>query len=716
MASFFRKFVLGFSDIARPLNDLLKKEADVVRDWSDVHDQAMEQLKAKLASAPVLTHDDGFSQLELQTDASGKGLGAVLYLIRDEVKKPIAFASRRLDGAEERYHINELEFLALLWALKRFQHHVYGRNVLVKTDSSVVKWVIERADATKNDRLRRWLMELRGFDISVQHLKGASNTVADALSRSPVEGATEEDYIVALIPLRYEPRDLAIMQYADEEIKKVVLMLQEIGERPFEDTSEFVMREGILYRRNYRPGRQHLLVVPSCMRQDLIRDYHDMPVSGHRGREKTLARLSQRFYWRGMEKSVKQYVRSCSFCQLFKIKGGRKAGKLCPIKPPRHVYEQIGIDHLGPFKTTERGNQHLIVCIDYLTRYLEVKAVPSTDSAAVVRFLKNRIFLRHGVPSYIISDAGTAYSSHEFHDFVEEWRVLHFMASVEHAATNGLVEKANGSLTSTFAAFVNLDHDDWDEKIPDAVFAMNTAKQATVKISPFELVYGRTPVMSVDLAFPFPEEEPERRTEFFRKIFRWRKVARQLILRQQARSKKLADKYRSPNPVFHKGDLVIVFKKRGARDKTKKLLPRAIGPYMVKKKISSVCYQLEDIPHNKRSRIHRIFNAHVSIMKLYVPRRECDWEPWVCDEPEEGVREDFFDEQWSDEEDEGHLPEVPDDEGAGEGDFVTYNDDPDPYLVDEDREDDKEESRLTERIELPPSRFGRTRWANPKYT
>ena len=140
-----------------------------------------------------------------------------------------------------------------------------------------------------------------------------------------------------------------------------------------------------------------------------------------------------------MEKSVKHYVRSCSFCQLFKIKDGRKAGKLCPIKPPRHIYEQIGIDHLGPFKMTERGNQHLIVCIDYLTRYLEVKAVPSTDSASVVRFLKNRIFLRHGVPSYIISDAGTAYSSHEFHDFVEGWRVLHFMASVEHAATNGLV-------------------------------------------------------------------------------------------------------------------------------------------------------------------------------------------------------------------------------------------------------------------------------------
>ena len=186
----------------------------------------------------------------------------------------------------------------MLWALRRFNHHVYGRHVLVKTDSSVVKWVIQRADATKNDRLRRWLMELRGNDVTVQHVSGSANTVADALSRSPVEGPLDptEDFVGALIPMSYEPRELAIMQYADEDVWKLVLSLQEIGERPFEDMSEFVMREGILYKRNHRPGRQHLLVVPSCLRQDLIREYHDTPNSGHHGREKILARLCQRFY------------------------------------------------------------------------------------------------------------------------------------------------------------------------------------------------------------------------------------------------------------------------------------------------------------------------------------------------------------------------------------------------------------------------------------
>ena len=246
LASFFRKFILGFSEIVRPLNELLKKGANVVRDWSKAHDEAMDLIKEKLSTAPVLTHDDGRSQLELQTDASGKGLGAVLYLLKDDVRKPIAYASR-LKDAEERYHANELEFLALIWALKRFKQHLYGRPCLVKTDSSVVKWVVERAEATKNDRMRRWLVELWGYEIVVQHLKGALNTVADALSRSPIERELDpkEDYIGVLIPVRYEPRELAIMQHADDEIREIVLALQEKGEPRFEDHAKFLLREGI---------------------------------------------------------------------------------------------------------------------------------------------------------------------------------------------------------------------------------------------------------------------------------------------------------------------------------------------------------------------------------------------------------------------------------------------------------------------------------------
>lgn len=281
----------------------------------------------------------------------------------------------------------------------------------MKTDSTVLKWVSERAEATKNRRMLKWLMDVRVYDITVQHIKGTSNVVADALSRSPQdnEDASAGCFIGAIIPVGYEPRELAIMQHADEEIRQLVLTTQEIGDRTFVNTGEYFMDKGILYRHNDMPGRKNLLVVPSIMRQSFIREYHDTPSCGHHGREKTLARIHQRFYWPNMAQSVRHYVRSCHFCRLFKAKVGKKAGKLQPLRPPMHPFDQLGIEHFGPFRTSDKGKKHLIILIDYLSRYVEGKAVKSTDSASVTRFFRRRINARHGYPSKLISDGGTAF-------------------------------------------------------------------------------------------------------------------------------------------------------------------------------------------------------------------------------------------------------------------------------------------------------------------
>jgi hypothetical protein len=130
----------------------------------------------------------------------------------------------------------------------------------------------------------KWLMDVRGYDITVKHIKGTSNAVADALSRNPVD-ADLDAYIGAIIPVGYEPRELAVLQHADDDIRSLVLATQEVGDRPFPNTEEYFLDQGILYKRNSRPGRQHLLVVPSVMRQTLIHEYHDTPSGGHHGRE-----------------------------------------------------------------------------------------------------------------------------------------------------------------------------------------------------------------------------------------------------------------------------------------------------------------------------------------------------------------------------------------------------------------------------------------------
>lgn len=154
-ASFYRSFIPGFAETARPLHFLLKKDANVKVEWAGVHDKAMAELKDKLVTAPVLVCDDGTSELELQTDASVKGIGAVLILNKDGKANPITFISRKLSKAEENYHAKELECLALVWALGKLRHFVYGRPLLVKTDSSALCWLFKKKEV--NGKFARWI-------------------------------------------------------------------------------------------------------------------------------------------------------------------------------------------------------------------------------------------------------------------------------------------------------------------------------------------------------------------------------------------------------------------------------------------------------------------------------------------------------------------------------------------------------------------------------
>lgn len=632
LASYYRRFIRGFAGVARPLNLLLKKDANVATDWTLEHDEAMLQLKKELTTAPVLVYDDGTSDVELFTDASSKGIGAVLVLKRDDGDRPITFISRRLSPAEENYHANELECLALVWALNKLRHHVYGRRLLVKTDSNVLRWLYKKKDVT--GKFARWLLTLQEYSLDIQHLSGTANVVADALSRSPV-GAMEDTagkLLGALQPVGYSRRQIALLQHADKDIRSIVLGLQGFSSPDGLEGSnheKFVLDLGILYKKSESLGRPHLLVVPSILRKELLNECHDAPSGGHHGRARTLSRLAQRYWWKGMQKSVDAYVGSCDFCQAFKPRIKFPAGKLCSIRPPKLPFQLLGIDHLGPFKTTAAGAKHIVVCIDYLTRWVIAKAVTDTGAEQVCDFLREDVFLQHGtqINQRLVSDQGAAFTSALFAGLLKEWRVKHSLASAEHPETNGLVEKANGTLTSTIAAFVNLNHTDWDLRLAEAIFAINTAKHFTTEITPFELVFGRTAVLPHESAFPWPPTEIETNEDRIKKVAHWRRIARQLTIKQQKKSEATYNKYRSPDPIFSPGELVLVARKRRGNGKTKKFLPRFIGPYQIVKRVSRTCYLLEDIPANRRKRIWRSFNAHSCQLRRYSARVETEWTP-----------------------------------------------------------------------------------------
>ena len=231
------------------------------------------------------------------------------------------------------------------------------------------------------------------------------------------------------------------------------------------------------------------------------------------------------------------------------------------------------------------------------------------------------MFLQHGPPRRLISDRGPAFSSSMFSEFINQWQVRHILASAEHPETNGLVEKVNGTLVATLAAFVNFEQNDWDQGIQEAAFAINSSKQSTTQITPFELVCGH------ENCFPWPPSKKETHEERKKKVNHWRKVARRLIIKKQRKSKAVYDRHRKSNSIYEPGDLVLISRKPRSNGRTKKFLMKFVGPYQVLKQVSKTCYKVEDLPANRRRRIWRRFNVHISQVRRFYPRRDIDWLP-----------------------------------------------------------------------------------------
>ena len=133
LASYYRRFVSGFSTIANPLFTLTKKDVEFV--WSAQCDEVFQKLKDKLVGSPVLAFPQCDRGFILDTDAFGVGLGAVLAQKQDDgTVRPVAYASRTLQSHEKNYGVTEMEALGVVWAVRHFRHYLYGHHCDVFTD------------------------------------------------------------------------------------------------------------------------------------------------------------------------------------------------------------------------------------------------------------------------------------------------------------------------------------------------------------------------------------------------------------------------------------------------------------------------------------------------------------------------------------------------------------------------------------------------------
>ena len=220
LASYYRRYILHFSDIAKPLHQLTQKDTKFV--WSHEHSHAFSTLKDKLVQAPILAYPQ-FGKTSppfvLQTDASSVGLGAIL----EQNGHVVAYASRALTKAKQQYSVIQKECLAAVFAMKQYRHYLLGQLL---TDHSPLQWL----SAQKMEGLLcRWALAMQEYDFTIKYHKGNQNSNADALSRRVHPEVTTATTQVSSDPFKAR---LHTAQLEDTVTKQVFTALQTSSQQP----------------------------------------------------------------------------------------------------------------------------------------------------------------------------------------------------------------------------------------------------------------------------------------------------------------------------------------------------------------------------------------------------------------------------------------------------------------------------------------------------
>ena len=185
LCNYYRQYILNFSERAAPLTQLTKK--DVPFQWNNKAQCAFDDLKGALCDSTVLAYPRDNSMFILDTDASDVGVGSVLSQVQDGKERVVAYASKKLNSAQQRYSVTRRELLAVVTFTHHFRHYLLGRKFLLRTDHGSLRWLFNFKDP--RGQVARWLEALSQYSFDIQHRPGRNHQNADSLSRKDYEGS-----------------------------------------------------------------------------------------------------------------------------------------------------------------------------------------------------------------------------------------------------------------------------------------------------------------------------------------------------------------------------------------------------------------------------------------------------------------------------------------------------------------------------------------------
>ncbi|KAE8656709.1 hypothetical protein F3Y22_tig00116997pilonHSYRG00207 [Hibiscus syriacus] len=395
LANYYRRFVKGYSKIAAPLTELLKKYKRW--DWSPKCQSAFDELKLAMISVSVLVLPDHTKSFEVFTDAFDVAISGVLM----QEGHPVAYEIWKLNEIERRYTVHEKEMTTIVHCLRTWRYYLLGSKFIVFTDNIANSYFLTHKKLSPKQA--RWQEFLAEFDFSFEHKSGKVKFVADALSRryNMEFVSIPMGHIWERINegLSHDPMATSLMELATEG-----------------KTRKFWLEGGLLYARGHR------LYVPQFegLRKELMKECHDSKWAGYPGIHRTLALIAEHYYWPHMGNDVEAYVKTCLVCQQDKIEQ----------KKPVGLFIMVVIDRFSK----------------YGTFIPESKVCPAEE---VARLFLKQVVKYWGILKTIISDRDTRFTGRFWKElFKLMGSSLNFSTSV-HPQTDGQTERVN-ALVKTY--------------------------------------------------------------------------------------------------------------------------------------------------------------------------------------------------------------------------------------------------------------------------
>lgn len=569
--------------------------------------------------APALAFPDYDGEFIVYSDACKTGLGFALHQMQADIEKPIAFGGRVTTPAEKNYSISELECLGLFEALRHFRPYIHGRPVKVMTDHKALQFIMTKRDTTSS-RLRAWMHLMQPFMPQIEYIPGEKIPHVDALSRQHEEDCSEPEHLLAEAInsiVDWESR-IREAQGSDPWTSKIA---QEIamGGRAAIAKGVFEVHDEIVY---LNQSSNLKLAVPEMLRTEVIRDNHDSPLAGHGGVDKTFKRIAQDFYWVKMYQDIEEYVASCLSCAKNSYQPAKLAarGDVHVTNAALPSFSCMNMDILGPFPQTAKGNRFIIVFTDIATRWVEAFASPNHTAEVLVDVFTKGILCRHGCPTEVRSDQGPEFMSEVASTFMKAMKIDHVTSAPYSPWSNGAVERVNGTLCRIMSHMAQRSEKEWDDLLAYTLAAYRSAPHSVIKVSPFEMVYGRQ--------FTFPDRVHLKNTlqDMQRKglVSQALDDLQQNLTNAAATAIQAEDKARqsdkSPKAgrgvTFEIGDEVMLGVQRNSQTELpNKLTERFKGPWTVISKSGSslvtlVCQQTQ-----------RVTTQHIRWLKLFQKRK-----------------------------------------------------------------------------------------------